>query len=218
MTELRPSRPTQARWLWKQLETRLPLEARTWLEDARTQVTNEGRPLGEVFPAVARHTGRDVLDQDWSVDEAARAVLVLAMSETLCADDVATELTALYRYGDPAEKLAVLRALSVVELNVVLGNRMLGLVGDAIRTNDQRLLATALGPYATEHLADDGFRQAVLKCVFTGVPLELVDGLPRRADEELTRMMADFAAERTAAGRDVPADIRPYLQSHDEEA
>jgi hypothetical protein len=212
MSDLRPSRRTEARWLWKQLDARLTPEARSWLEERRTNVINEERPLGEVFPAVARHVGRDVLDDGWSVDEVARAVLILAFANERSADDTMTELTELYRYGDPAEKLAVLRALSVTELNDALGNRMTALLGDAVRTNDQRLLAVALGPYATAHLDDEAFRQAVLKCVFTGVPLELVDGLPERADEELTRMMSDFAAERTAAGRPVPADIRPYLQ------
>jgi hypothetical protein len=51
----------------------------------------------------------------------------------------------------------------------------------------------------------------VLKCVFAGVPLKAVDGLPERVDDELVRMMTDFAAERTAAGRDIPADLEPYL-------
>jgi hypothetical protein len=48
--------------------------------------------------------------------------------------------------------------------------------------------------------------------VFSGVPLALVDGLPARADQELTRMMTDFAAERAAAGRAVPEDLENYLQ------
>jgi hypothetical protein len=98
-----------------------------------------------------------------------------------------------------------------VEISAHLGETALPLVADAIRTNDQRLLAAALGPYATEWLPPASFRQAVLKCVFAGVPLAVVDGLPGRADDELVRMMKDFAAERTAAGREVPVDLQPYL-------
>jgi hypothetical protein len=198
--------------LWDQLAAGLGPDQRQWLDEQRIAVTNGERPLGEVFPAVARTVGRGELADGWTVDAAARTVLVLAFAGERSADEVVTELTALYRYGDTAEKLAVLRSLSVPALAEVVGDRMTGLLLDAIRTNDSRLLAAALGPYATAHLDDDAFRQSVLKCVFTGVPLASVHGLPDRADAELTRMMTDFAAERTAAGRDVPPDIRPYLQ------
>jgi hypothetical protein len=84
-------------------------------------------------------------------------------------------------------------------------------VRDALRGNDTRLIAAALGPYAAQRLDDAGYRHAVLKCVFLGIPLSVVSGLARRADPELARMLADFARERAAAGRDVPADVWPLL-------
>lgn len=211
ITDARPVRPTETEALWDQLRAGLAAEPLGWLEDRRAEVTGGERPLGEVFPAVARTVGRGELDGGWTADEAARAVLVLAFAADRPAEQVVAELTALYRYGDTAEKLAVLRSLAVPGLAQAVGDRLTGLLQDAIRTNDQRLLAAALGPYGTAYLDGDAFRQAVLKCVFTGVPLALVHGLPDRADAELARMMTDFAAERSAAGRDVPADIRPYL-------
>ena len=87
------------------------------------------------------------------------------------------ELAELYRYGDAAERRGMLRALPFLEL----GDRGLGLTDDAIRTNDTRLIAAALGPYATEHLPDAGYDQAVLKCVFVGVPITGPRRHPRRA-------------------------------------
>jgi len=39
------------------------------------------------------------------------------------------------------------------------------------------------------------------------VRLERIVGLQSRVNAELTRMATDFAAERRAAGRSVPADI-----------
>ncbi len=161
-------------------------------------------PLAEVFPAVARVTGKGALGNGWSADEAARAKLLATAS--------AAEIGELYRYGDTAEKLAILKALELEEIEQTVGPQGTALLDDAIRTNDQRLLAAALGPYATKHLSRTAFRQAVLKCVFAGVPLAAVDGLPERADDELRRMMADFAAERRAAGRSVPLDLQPYLE------
>jgi hypothetical protein len=52
--------------------------------------------------------------------------------------------------------------------------------------------------------------------VFSGIPLGDVSGLPRRADRELARMLADYARERAAAGRDIPPDIRPLIDAHPE--
>ena len=86
------------------------------------------------------------------------------------------------------------------------------LLHDALRTNDPRLVAAALGTYAAR-LDPAAWRQAVLKCLFVGVPLRLVAGLdrPDRSDDELRRMVAEYAAERRAAGREVPADALPFL-------
>ena len=56
---------------------------------------------------------------------------------------------------------------------------------DALRTNDTRLVAAALGPYAAAHLDGHGWRQGVVKCVFMGVPLDAVADLDERADDEL---------------------------------
>jgi hypothetical protein len=163
-----------------------------------------GRPLAEVFPAVTRTVGKEALSNGWTVDEAARATLLVGAS--------GNEIAELYRFGDTNEKLAILKALQLEDIEQIVGEQGLALVEDAIRTNDQRLLAAALGPYATRHLPATSFRQAVLKCVFAGVPLAVVDGLPERADDDLRRMMADFAAERRAAGRSVPEDLQPYLE------
>ncbi|GAA0594237.1 EboA domain-containing protein [Kribbella sandramycini] len=167
------------------------------------------RPLAEVFPAVGRIVGRELLGNGWTADEAARAVLLSTAS--------AAEITELYRYGDAAEKRAVLKALALDEVADTMSAHGVGLLDDAIRTNDPRLITAALGSaYATAKLPIATFRQAVLKCVFSGIPLAEVDGLPDRADAELLRMMSDFAAERRAAGRAVPADLTPYLSSPDE--
>jgi hypothetical protein len=163
-----------------------------------------GQPLAEVFPAVSRTVGTGALGNGWTADEAARA--------TLLAGATSGEIAELYRFGDTTEKLAILKALQLGDIEQLVGEDGIALVEDAIRTNDQRLLAAALGPYATRHLPAATFRQAVLKCVFAGVPLAVVDGLPERADDDLSRMMADFAAERRAAGRSVPEDLQPYLE------
>ena len=113
----------------------------------------------------------------------------------------------LYRFGDADERRAVLQSLH----RLALGDSAADLVHDGLRTNDPRLVAAALGPYGAAVLDDAAWRQGVLKCLFLGVSLGVVSGFGERADEELTRMVAAYADERLAAGRDVPADARRIL-------
>ena len=177
-----------------------------WLDEVLTKVAADATALRTVFPGVGRRVGRGPSDTPgWTVDDVARVELLKA------APGAAAEMPDLYRYGDAAEKRAVLRGLSVVDI----GDAGLELVADALRTNDTRLVTAAMGEYAAEHLDDAAYRHGVLKCVFMGIPLAEVAGLDRRTDEELLRMMRSFAAERTAAGRDVPADLRPLLTEQD---
>jgi hypothetical protein len=118
-------------------------------------------------------------------------------------------LTRVYFQGTADERRAVLKALH----HLVPGPDALPLVEDALRTNDTRLLAAAVGPYAARHLDAHAWRHAVLKCLFTDVPVGEVSGLEHRArgDAELARMLGDYAAERTAADRPVPRDLHRVL-------
>ncbi|SCE97996.1 hypothetical protein GA0074696_2022 [Micromonospora purpureochromogenes] len=174
-----------------------------WLAAALRRVAAEPATIARFFPAAGRHCGRSDLAgaPGWTADEAARALLLTALPA-----DHATHAEALYRHGDAAEKRAVLKALPLLPV----GAAGVPLLHDAIRTNDTRLVAAALGPYA-RHLDPASWRQAVLKCVFAGVPLAGVADLERRADGELAAMLAALAAERHAAGRELPADATDLL-------
>jgi hypothetical protein len=123
---------------------------------------------------------------------------------------VTQELGELYQYGDGDERRAILRALPMLPL----GDDEINLVHDAIRTNDARLLAAALSPYALERLSDRSLAQAVLKCVFVGVPLAGIAGLDRRASPEMSRMLAGYVHERIAAGRTVSPQVWRFIDTH----
>lgn len=166
------------------------------------------------FPAAAREIGRTPGTSPEPgaerVEDDVRLQLLGALGRGLAddADRLSTEVHDLYRFGDADERRAVLLGLG--HLSHVLGDRAVDLLHDALRTNDPRLVAAAVGTYAAR-LDDAAWRQAVLKCLFVGVPLRLVSELDRRADDELRRMVADYAAERQAAGREVPVDALPLL-------
>jgi hypothetical protein len=178
----------------------------SWLDGAMHRVATEPDAIAQLFPAAARLCGRDtqLSIEGFTAGEAARALLVSALP--LQGDDLVAEVEALYRHGDAAEKRAVLKALPMLRV----GGNAVGLLEDAIRTNDTRLVAAAMGPYAV-HLDSAAWRQGVLKCVFMGVPLAVVHGLDERADAELAAMLSGLAAERRAAGREMPADAMALL-------
>jgi hypothetical protein len=195
--------------------------ARTRLQGMASEILDDPVRVRVLHPSAARVVGRGPLvsaDPDGvhgpTLDDAVREVLVEALGEAL-ADDrsrLVEETSDLYRYGDADEKRAVLRALPVLDV----GDRALPLVADALRTNDVRLVAAALGPYGGRHLDDQAWRQGVLKCLFVGVPLTAVARLDERRDEELARMVAAYCYERVAAGRDVPDDVWLVLAGHAE--
>ncbi|GAA3744918.1 EboA domain-containing protein [Plantactinospora mayteni] len=177
---------------------------RDWLAEALRRVGAEPAALGRLFAAAGRRCGRTPLPDlpDWTADDAARVLLLAALPPT----ELPGQVEARYREGDAAERRAVLRALPLLPV----GDAGVPLLHDAIRTNDTRLVSAALGPYSTR-LDQAAWRQAVLKCVFTGIPLAAVHRLHDRADAELATMLAGFADERRAAGRDMPADATALL-------
>ncbi len=188
------------------LEERLAPPARDWLEGALADAQaaeNPGPPLRGLagwevrFAEAGRHCGEDAAD--------VIRVLLLHAARTK-----APAAARLYHQGTAAERRAVLRALPYLGLDPVHG---LPLVEDALRTNDTRLVAAAVGPYAAEHLDPHAWRHAVLKCLFNGVSVDAIAFLPERAreDAELARMLVDYAAERTVAGREVPEDLYRVL-------
>ncbi|MDP9870172.1 MULTISPECIES: EboA domain-containing protein [Streptosporangium] len=189
----------------ERLRAALPaVPARGWLDGALARLAERPETVGRSFAAAGRNAGRAPLPDapGWTADEAVRALLLAALPP----DRAAEEVTALYRYGDPDEKRAVLKALPML----AVGPAAPPLLHDAIRTNDARLVAAALGPCARD-LDQAAWRQAVLKCVFMGVPLAAVDALAERADPELAVMLAALAEERAAAGRSIPADATALL-------
>lgn len=185
------------------VDAALAPEAREWLTAALADAAagtpgpSAGLRAWEAhFAAARRRCGSASAD----------AVRVLILHAARADEKTATRV---YDRGDAAERRAVLRALPHLDL----GPGAVPLVEDALRTNDTRLVAAALGAYAAEHLGAHAWRQAVLKCLFTGVPADEIAGLAERAagDGELARMLTDYARERTAAGRAVPADLDRIL-------
>jgi hypothetical protein len=199
-----------------------------WLDVAVTEAGLRAPPFDEArfssaFSSAARRVGkaplaltdeeRQALARDgvdwaldaWGVDELGRAVLLLEAFRALAPDRAAALLSDCYARADNRERQAVLRVLPLLPD----AKRFVPLAVEACRTSVQTVFEAIAceNPFPAREFADASFYQMVLKSMFNGVALRRIVGLERRRGPELARMATDYAAERRAAGRTVPADI-----------
>ena len=181
-----------------------------------------GEDLAVLFPAVGRRVGKDPLGAGelvtaagervplaaWRVDDAARALLLLARGDLAIA-------RALYERGDARERCGALRALSLLP-GAADDAGALPAVLDAMRVNQGEIFEAAIldSPYASRHLPQHEWRKAVLKALFVGHSIRRIARLEARADAELAASLLDLATEREAATRAVPAEIWPVAALH----
>jgi hypothetical protein len=205
------------------LKARTSGEAARWLTAAldtaehgdRTQLlaafTSASRALGRLSFTLADGTAFPPPEaaglslEHWTIADAARVALLLVRADALAPEVFAGDAIECYEQGDAGEQESWLKGASLLPAP----ERFRPLVVDACRTNIlPQFEAVACGnPYPSLYFPDANFNQLVMKALFNAVRLDRIVGLPARANAELARMAGDFAAERTAAGRAVPADI-----------
>jgi hypothetical protein len=197
---------------------------RIWLADVGARATEGQREaLYSAYTAAVRKAGRELLKlsaseqaqwtrlldetepDGWTCDDALRAALLLSTGEVIGPDDLFVIAIECYERGDSREQQSWLKALPLLPN----AERFLSVAIDACRTNiAPQFESIACGnPYPARHFPETNFNQLVLKAMFVGVPLARIVGLEGRLNPELARMARDYAAERRAAGRTVPADL-----------
>jgi hypothetical protein len=141
----------------------------------------------------------------WALDDAARALLLITVSDQLPRDEFCSRARNCYKLGDSREQQSWLRGLPVLPY----GESFEDLAVDSCRTNILHLFEAIAtnNAYPARHFPELNFNQMVMKCLFNGVPLEKVVDLDGRLNPELQRMAESYASERRAAGRSVPDDI-----------
>ena len=145
----------------------------------------------------------------WTLEDAARAVLLLRRAEASAAT-FSDDAVACYEQGDAREQRSWLRAIGTLPDP----KQFLASAVDACRSSILPIFEAIAceNPYPSRHFPERNFNQVVLKALFSGVALSRIVGLDGRLNAELTRMASDYADERRAAGRPVPADIGMAMQ------
>ncbi|NMF61461.1 hypothetical protein DP113_02750 [Brasilonema octagenarum UFV-E1] len=206
------------------LKQRLNSQALTWLEQKIEQIKTAVNTLVffSAFSAVPRYTGKNDLQltkteleaacsartgwfpSHWSVDQAARILLVLALPQDNEQKYLET-LERVFTAADVGELVALYQALPLLRYPEKFRNR----AAEGVRSNMTAVFnAVALGnSYPAQYLGDLAWNQMVLKALFVGSPLHLIQGLDQRANPELARMLVDYAHERWAAKRTVSPEL-----------
>ena len=208
------------RWVSRQVKT----EALNWLDKKRQQISEGAAPFlfFTAFSAVPRYTEKNEIQPtveelesasnlcsnwypaNWTIDQAARTLLVLSLPSN-DADKYIRTLDRVFASADVRELVALYQALPLLPNPERFRDR----AAEGIRSNMTAVFnAVALqNPYPAKYLDNLAWNQMVLKALFVGSPLHLIQGIDERANPELARMLVDYAHERWAAGRNVSPEL-----------
>lgn len=208
-----------AQWL----EQRLAPGAWAWLDEQRRLVASADgdralfmaislaqRKLGkadlaltpaELEQATAARPGWD--PSDWSVDQAARILLLLQGGGS--GEAIAQRLKKLMATSDVAETITYLRGLPLYPDPALHQAR----AREGARSNMRPVFEAVAhhNPYPVEVFDQNAWNHMVLKALFVGSTLHPIQGLETRANPELAAMLRDYAHERWAAGRPVTPEL-----------
>lgn len=215
-------------WLRRQL----PSESADWLESQAVASREIDRNLFLAISLVHRRIGKTDLDLSkvdvaaagsaregwrpagWSLDQAARVFLLLAADGA--PDRFAMRLEQLFATADVGELIAFYRGLPLYPDQ----KRYVDRAGEGLRTNMKAVFEAVAhrSPYPAEQFSEGRWNQMVLKALFIGSALQPIDGLERRWNPELSRMLCDYAHERWAAGRPVSYELWRGVGVHADKA
>jgi hypothetical protein len=141
----------------------------------------------------------------WRLDTFARAALLIRALQLLPAGQHAGFVRAVYLRGDFSEQVTVLKVLMLLPDP----GRFVATAVDACRTNVRDVFEAIAceNRYPATYFPEPNFNQLVVKAFFIGIAVSRIAGLEQRKTPELRRMAEDYASERRAAGRSVPADL-----------
>jgi hypothetical protein len=213
-----------AAWLADALAAQLTDEPMAWL-GAQVQAIAQGaddRPVFTSFSQVPRRVGKADLDrnaaqlaaaqalcpgwqpQTWSVDQAARSLLLLALPQE-DANQVQRRFEQLFTTAGLQELIALLQTLPLLPHP----DRYRYWADEGIRSHMKGVFEAIVlrNPYPSLHFDEAAWNQMVLKTVFIESSLAPIEGFEARVNPTLARMAIDYVRERWAAGRQVTPEI-----------
>ncbi|WP_026461802.1 EboA domain-containing protein [Adhaeribacter aquaticus] len=203
------------------VQTQLPPQGQNWLEKQLNQIKSE-KEFYLAFSMAPRFTGKKQLilteeelqqatqlregfnPNNWTVDQVARTLLVLAIPHQTPEQFIAI-LNKIFSTADLGELTALYAALPLLPYQELHVKR----AAEGVRTTMTQVFdAIALNnPYPHDYLPEEAWNQMVLKSVFNVRPLYQIYGLDARRNETLARIAIDYAHERWSANRTLTPEL-----------
>jgi len=194
-----------------------------WLSAESNTISNFA--LNTAFTIIPRKTGKTVMTitqrqrellssirpgftiDNWTTDRLSRVWLLIQYDKT-DENRYFQVIENLFSVAEMNEQIALYSALPVLPYPQLWTKRCM----EGIRSNIGTVLEAIMydNPYPAENLEEPAWNQMILKAFFTEKQVNRIYGLDQRANEELARILADYAMERHSAGRKVD-DMLWYL-------
>jgi len=209
-----------AQWL----KRRLPADQWLWLDERRRHLERDGseRERDIAFGLVPRRLGRKDLQPtaqeladadaivsgwdptDWSVETAARALLLIDLCERE-PGSAGRHFRELGEGADLGESMTLCRLLPLLPADADVEQQ----VAAGLRTNMRAVFEaiTHRNPYPRLHFNTHRWNHMVLKALFIDSTLAPIQGLDERANDELAGMLCHYAHERWAAARPLSPEL-----------
>lgn len=202
----------------------LPANALNWVDEKAAKIAAgaDDWVFFTSFSAVPRYTGKVDLNLDadalqdainirpqwdprhWSVDQAARTLLVLSLPDTPL-ESYLERLEKVFNAADIGEGVVLYQSLPLYPHPEKFVDR----AAEGLRSNMTSVFeAVALrNPFPSEYFEENAWNQLVLKSCFVGSSLHRIIGLDTRANATLASILVDYAHERWSAGRMVTPEL-----------
>ncbi len=144
----------------------------------------------------------------WTLDRLARVWWLLQFPVDEEAAYVKT-ITQLFKAGELNELVALYSALPVLAFPEAWRFQ----ATEGIRNNiaDVQSAIMLHNPYPADYFDEAAWNQMILKAFFTDKDVTQIIGLDERKNVRLAQTLADYAAERQAAGRSLPPNIERLM-------
>ena len=179
-----------------------------------------------VFTAMPRFVGKQPIDvpadlqfalqrvrpgftvEGWTIDRLARVWWLLQLPADDQSNYVKT-ISELFKAGELNELVALYSALPIL----AYPDTWTFQATEGIRNNiaDVQSAIMLHNPFPADYFNEAAWNQLIMKAFFTDKDVTQITGLHERKNARLAQTLADYAAERRAAGRSLPAHIEELM-------
>lgn len=183
----------------------------SWIDSK--SVNSQFLPMA--FVATPRFIGKRIIQskitnlnglqiQHWTLDRLVRVYFLLLLEQPTQASST-SQIETLFDTAEINESVALFSALPLFTQPENWMHR----ATEAVRSNIGDVFNSFVfaNPFAATYFTESAWNQLVLKCIFNDKPIHLIQGIDHRTNQSLANMLSDFAHERWAAGRTVPAQV-----------